>query len=318
MTSSRDPKEDGTSASVPASAAVGMVLGTVQLGMKYGIANRTGQPDLSTAIQIVAAAWAHGVRFYDTAQAYGASEEIMGIALREAGAGDAALVISKLKGGLDLTQAGVVRQSVESSLARLQLQRLWGLMLHDEQALDGWSGPAGRAMEAVKAEGQVEHLGVSVYSVERAEQAMLIDAVDIIQVPANVFDRRFARVDYFGRAARLGKAVFVRSVYLQGLALMEQPLAGCLPPHAAEAIGALRTHCGNLGVSVQKFVLDYVRSGASQARVVVGAENVAQVTENCRLFKAEISDPACFAAWDEKWPVDYPDLVDPRRWPPGK
>lgn len=316
MMFSCDRQGDDTAGTMTGDGAVGMALGTAQLGMNYGIANLTGQPDLSTAVQIVSAAWAHGVRYYDTAQAYGASEEILGIGLREAGADGVARIISKFKPGLDMTQAGLVQESIESSLARLQLQRLWGMMLHDEQDLDGWAGPAGRVLEAIKAEGRVEHLGVSVYSMERAEQALLIDAVDIIQVPANVFDRRFVRADYIGRASRLGKEVFVRSVYLQGLALLKQAVGNRSIPYAAEAIGALRTHCANLGVSVQKFMLDYVRFGASQAKIVLGAENVAQVTENCRLFKAESLDRACFVAWDEKWPVDHLDLVDPRRWPP--
>lgn len=318
MTPSRDAQSNDSADSNPGSGAVGMALGTVQLGMRYGIANRTGRPDLSTAVEIVAAAWRRGVRFYDTAQAYGASEEVLGIALQQAGAGGAAQVISKLKGDLDLTRADVVRQSIEETLSRLQMQRLWGLMLHDEQALDGWAGPVGQAMEAVKAGGYTEHLGVSVYSVERAEQALRIDSIDIIQVPANVFDRRFARVDYFGRASGLGKAVFVRSVYLQGLALLSELRPDHSIPHAAEAIAALQTHCDTLGVPVQKFAIDYVRAGAAHARIVVGAENVEQVTENCRLFESECLSSAAFAAWDGKWPVDHPDLIDPRRWPAFK
>lgn len=315
MTPSRYSQANDSADSTPGSGAIGMALGTVQLGMPYGIANLSGKPNLATATEIVAAAWGRGVRFYDTAQAYGASEEVLGIALHQAGAGGAAQVISKLKGDLDLTQAGTVRQSIEASLTRLQLQRLWGLMLHDEQALDGWPGPAGRAMEAVKAGGYAQHLGVSVYSMERAEQALLIDSIDIIQVPTNVFDRRLMRVDYFRRAAILGKVVFVRSVYLQGLALLQELGVGRSIPQAAEAIAALRRHCAGLGVPVQKFAIDYVRAGAAGARIVIGAENVEQVIENCRLFESEQLDPAAFAAWDEKWPVDHPDLVDPRHWP---
>ena len=39
-----------------------LVLGTAQLGMPYGIANRSGQPDASQARAIVEAAWEAGIR----------------------------------------------------------------------------------------------------------------------------------------------------------------------------------------------------------------------------------------------------------------
>jgi aryl-alcohol dehydrogenase-like predicted oxidoreductase len=225
-------------------------------------------------------------------------------------------VISKLKGGLDLANAAMVKDSVIASLSRLQLRSLWGLMLHDEEALAGWTGALGQGMKAAKAEGLVRHLGVSVYSVERAEQALQLDSIDIIQVPTNVFDRRLTRVDYFRRAAGLGKTVFVRSIYLQGLALLQDPTAAGAIPHAAAAIATLQQHCAELGVTVQKFAIDFVRRVAgAAARIVIGAESVDQTLENCGLFAGKPLEATALEAWNKKWPQDYPELVDPRLWP---
>ena len=48
-----------------------LVLGTAQLGMNYGIANTSGQPDFPTIKSIIQNAWNNGIQEFDTAQAYG-------------------------------------------------------------------------------------------------------------------------------------------------------------------------------------------------------------------------------------------------------
>jgi spore coat polysaccharide biosynthesis protein SpsF len=59
--------------------AVGqMTLGTAQLGLEYGVANRTGKPNRETAAGMVRDAIAHGVTTLDTARAYGDAEEVLG------------------------------------------------------------------------------------------------------------------------------------------------------------------------------------------------------------------------------------------------
>jgi len=53
-----------------------LVLGTAQLGLPYGIANQTGQPDQVVATAIIREAWNQGIREFDTAQGYGDSEQV--------------------------------------------------------------------------------------------------------------------------------------------------------------------------------------------------------------------------------------------------
>ena len=53
-----------------------LVLGTAQIGMQYGIANTTGQPDLVKAKAIIRDAWNGGIREFDSAQGYGEIEKI--------------------------------------------------------------------------------------------------------------------------------------------------------------------------------------------------------------------------------------------------
>ena len=55
-----------------------MALGTVQLGIEYGAANKTGMPTEEEAIAMIRTAAERGVMSLDTARAYGLSEHRIG------------------------------------------------------------------------------------------------------------------------------------------------------------------------------------------------------------------------------------------------
>ena len=69
------------------------MLGTVQLGLNYGMANTTGKPSEEKAREILNAAYESGVTVLDTAAAYGTSEEVVGNYLK-AGNSEAALALA--------------------------------------------------------------------------------------------------------------------------------------------------------------------------------------------------------------------------------
>ncbi len=58
-----------------------LVLGSVQLGLPYGAANRTGQPSRPAALRLVHRAADAGISSFDTARAYGEAEDRLGEAL---------------------------------------------------------------------------------------------------------------------------------------------------------------------------------------------------------------------------------------------
>ena len=58
-----------------------LTLGTAQLGMQYGVTNRTGQPSRELGVEMVRRAIAHGVTTLDTARGYGEAEKVLGAAL---------------------------------------------------------------------------------------------------------------------------------------------------------------------------------------------------------------------------------------------
>ncbi len=291
-----------------------MALGTAQLGMQYGVANVAGKPTPEVARDIVGAAWDAGIRFFDTAQAYENSETVLGAALSQHEAGTAKLV-TKLAPELGDTSASLIRASLVASCARLGVPRLWAILLHSESQLDQWSGYLGATLRDLRSAGLTSHLGVSIYSTSRALQALDLPDLTVVQVPANIFDRRMERAGVFRRAQELGKHVFVRSVYLQGLAAMEPEKLPHRLAFARPALNAYEEHCCATGGARDAFAVSYMRRKAPAATLVVGAETTAQVRRNIELAAAPPLDVDVVEAWDRRWPSDIAELIDPSRWP---
>ena len=122
------------------------VLGTAQLGMPYGIANRSGQPDLHAAEEIIKTAWDNSIREFDTAQAYGESETVLGYCLHQLGIVEQAHIITKFSPDLDHLDRKRLSDSLKLSLDRLSCPKLGCIMLHKEAHLDLWNQGLGEIL----------------------------------------------------------------------------------------------------------------------------------------------------------------------------
>lgn len=284
------------------------MLGTAQLGQRYGIANRTGQPDATTARAIVAAAWEHGIRGFDTAPDYGDAERVLGVALSAVGGAADARVLTKFAHTDSTDYNGLIR-SVEESRERLGVPRLDGVLVR-RKLLDAWDAIA-PALRVLMHAGTVGRVGVSVYTPEEALRALMVDDVSFVQLPTSIIDRRFLTAGVFDRARALGKGVVVRSVLLQGLCTMAPDVAPHLPG-AREALTGIQRASEALGVPPLVLALAYVRERCPDADVLIGAEHPAQVAE-CATLWGQQTVP-CADTIERYVPAGSQDLVDPTRW----
>lgn len=126
-------------------SAAKLVLGTVQLGAPYGVANKTGMPDEDEAAALIRCAIDAGVMALDTARGYGESETRIGNALQ--GLDFAGEVITKLRppeGFAKETKVeevrAFVRSDIEASCKALRIETLDCVLLHRARHLTEWDG----------------------------------------------------------------------------------------------------------------------------------------------------------------------------------
>lgn len=202
-----------------------IALGTVQFGLPYGIANQTGQVARSEAKAMLQLAAANSIDTLDTAIAYGESETRLG----EAGV-QSFNVVTKLPAipASCHDVNGWVREQVGLSLCRLDLTRVYGLLLHRSDDLLGNNGAMlWHALEELRDVDLVQKIGVSVYAPSEIEAVTSLYKVDLVQAPFNIVDRRLSTSGWLDRLKSKGVEVHTRSAFLQGLLLMSRT---AIPP----------------------------------------------------------------------------------------
>jgi aryl-alcohol dehydrogenase-like predicted oxidoreductase len=290
-----------------------LVLGTAQLGMPYGIANKSGKPDFSSALSIIQAAWESGITEFDTAQAYGDSEQILGRIFAELGIVQEARVITKLRSMQTFGEGSHLHQSVEESLKRLKVSKLECLLLHREDMLDMLDDGLKESLLTLVQRGYVRYLGVSVYSPDRAIQALGDDLFNVIQIPANVLDRRFHRAGVFEIAEKRDRRIYIRSAFLQGLVLMNgedvpKKMASMKPVLAKLDRLALQYR-----LSRQAIALLYLRDQFVNAKVIFGAEVPEQVLQNTRCWQSKAPEGIILDLIDAFPELDE-SILNPAKW----
>lgn len=289
-----------------------MMLGTVQFGLHYGIANKDGQPSIERVKGILMAAAKEGVNTLDTAAAYGSSEEVLGQALSETGLADRFRIITKIPifpTDFDEKKAEMlIRENLRESLRRLRRVKVAAVLVHNEQNI-----PFFPILERVAAEGFADGVGLSLDSLDSlTKYRETIERVKFIQLPSNLLDRRFdALID---SAPSRGTAIFTRSACLQGLLLM--PTVD-FPDHLRELIPwrqRLEKIAADADISLKELCFRYLISLSGVTSVVFGVDNREQVLENVRFAKNGPLDPSVVTAVRTVIPLLEERLIRPFLW----
>jgi len=242
-----------------------LVLGSVQFGMHYGISNQDGSPENEELNQILDFANQIGVQIIDTASAYGSAEERLGIASKQF------KIVSKIRPG---TAATDVQEELESSLNRLEQEQLYGLLLHsfDDYQKDQsiWA-----ALKEMKAQGKVERIGFSLYKPEQLKEVMENGHIpDLIQVPFNLYDRRFQALSELITRNKI--EVHVRSAFLQGLFFFEaDQLPGYFDP-ITQKQEKFRKLC-TTNTKVISTAINFILSQHWVSKVLVGVNSTGEL-----------------------------------------
>jgi aryl-alcohol dehydrogenase-like predicted oxidoreductase len=290
-----------------------LALGTVQFGLRYGVANTSGQPAETEVAEILRHAAGVGVKVLDTACLYGDSEAVLGRCL-PAGHGFRIVTKTPKFSGIDgASAAAALKASFSGSCERLRLPRLYGLLAHDATDLLGTAGDAiWQAMQELQAEQRVTRIGASVYNGGQINALLQRYPIDLVQLPLSVLDQRLIQSGHLDRLAERNIEVHVRSVFLQGALLMSPDR---LPLHLAglrPCLEQISVRAAGLGISPLQAALRFVSGLKQVAAVVCGVDSLAQFDQLAAALKQpevalSIEDAAACACNDIR-------LLDPSQW----
>lgn len=282
---------------------------------------------------VMEAAWAGGVRHYDTAPLYGLglAETRLNPFLRERPR-DAYVLASKVGrlltvvppdrregigkwfdvpsrlGVYDYGYDGVMR-SVEFSLERLGVDRIDILHAHDldvwthgsQEALDRWlqqfvSG-GHRALHELRAQGVIRAIGLGINEWETAQWLAERADLDVILLAGRytLLEQAAAR-SFLPVAQARGIGVIIGGPYNSGL------LAGkefynydAVPPEMAERVRRLRAVCDSHGVRLLDAAFRFPLRHPAVVSVIPGSQSLAEMEDNLRAATSTLPE----ALWSD-------------------
>lgn len=293
-----------------------MVLGTVQLGLDYGINNFKGKSSRSESLAILERAYEQGIRVFDTAFGYGDAEEIIGEFILARKLGDQVQIISKLEPncvpGNNENVLTIIENGLRASLRRIGREFIDGYLLHTSPYI--FREEIVNALHQCKVKGLVKNIGVSIYEEAEALAAAKSPLIDYIQIPYSVFDQRLNQTDFFRIAKANGKKVFARTAFLQGLIFMAEEK---IPERLSEIKKHLRILDGIIqryGLSRLQAALLFPLSKPEIAHVVFGVDTIEQLSNDIDAVSTLAPNPECVAELQEHFSHMEKSLVFPSLW----
>lgn len=283
-----------------------LALGTVQFGLNYGIANPHGQVSFDETEVILDHARKSGIHTLDTAIAYGNSEQRLGVI----GIQDWR-VVSKLPAIPEGCRAidHWVMNAVQGSLERLRIKRLYGLLLHRPQQLMEQDGDQIYcALQKLKDDHLVQKVGVSVYAPEELDALCSRYVFDLVQAPFNLIDQRLVNIGWLSRSSCLGMELHVRSVFLQGLLLMDPNDRPRQFDRWSPTWSKYQAWLGQTGLTPVQACIRFAGSFDEIHRIVVGVDSLYQLKEILQAAAGSLPEvPQELQSFD-------PDLINPSHW----
>jgi aryl-alcohol dehydrogenase-like predicted oxidoreductase len=284
-----------------------LALGSVQFGMRYGVANFQGRVSFDDARIIIQRAQLLGMDTLDTAINYGDSEYVLG----QLGI-DTWKTITKLPAVPNDCQDVVnwVHNQIGQSMVRLSINKFYGVLLHQPGQLLGSKGhKLLTALKDIKAKGITQKIGVSVYNSFELDMLFDVFEPDIVQAPLNILDREFLESGWATRLHSAGVEVHTRSVFLQGLLLMhpsQRPEK--LSTRWSDVWGVWDLWLERSGLTALQACLRYVNNVSEIDRVIVGVDSIDQLNQVVEATPGELESLPNFKKLKDS------RLINPSSW----
>jgi len=281
-----------------------LVIGSAQLGMKYGLFNN--KPiSIKEFKKIEKLVFKSNINFIDTAISYGDSENIIGNSkLKNLN------IITKIKlpEKKDIYIKDWVSKEISKSLNRLKIKNIYGVLIHDYRDLLGKNGKIYLlSLQELKKKKIIKKIGISIYSPQEIKNIWKFWKPDLVQVPFNPLDNRILDSGWVDTLKKFKVKIFVRSVFLQGLLINEGQIFR-MKRNYIILLNKFKNWCYKNNISLLQGCLHFVKQFKKIDYLVIGFDNYNQLKEIIDVFKKkQIIIPRNFS-------TNKKNLIDPRKW----
>ena len=190
-----------------------IILGTAQFGMRYGVANKKGKIKYNEIHKILNFLKNNNFNYLDTARAYELSESEIGkyflktkkkfnIITKYSFKNNGSIInqFEKTRNNLNYTPSIILAHNYKDYLSE---------QFHEE-------------IKILKKRYSIKKIGVSLYNVNEIYKVLKFKKPDIVQIPLNIFDKRFLDKKILKLLKNKSIKIFARSIFLQGLLFKDE------------------------------------------------------------------------------------------------
>ena len=283
-----------------------LILGTVQMGLPYGINNTIGKVSLEHSLEILKYAFDNGLRVLDTAEAYGNAHDVIG-SFHKNQPSTVFEIITKLPHQFDAN----IKDKVNQYLTELGVNYLHALLFHSfssyKENRDNF-----KVLTQLQASGKIKHIGVSVYTNQEIEEVLLDEDVNIIQLPFNLFDNSNLRGNILEKAKAKGKIIHTRSALLQGLFFKAIDSDNQTVQSLKNEMIQLAHISKNSKKPIVQLAINYCLQQATIDNVLIGVDSKQQLSDNLDALSHRINDEIIEEI--NKIQVANTNLLNPSLW----
>jgi len=281
-----------------------LALGTVQFGKNYGLVDgkKIKHYEFKKIEKLILRSH---IKFIDTGINYGNSEKIIGNSnLNKLN------IITKIK--LPKKNINVdkwVKKKIYSSLKKLKVNQIYGVLIHDYKDLFGARGKKYlKYLYDLKDKKIIQKIGVSIYSPNDLKKIWSFWKPEIVQIPLNVLDQRFLKSKLIVTLKKFKTLIFVRSCFLQGL-LLSDYRSNPRFKKFYKILDKFSNWCKLNNISRLQACVNFIKKNKNIDYLVVGFNNCSQFKEILKSFQNNkiTKIPDIFI-------TNELNLIDPRRW----
>ena len=280
-------------------------IGAANFGKKYGLSNfRIRKNQIKKIFNFIEK---NKIDLIDTAKNYKNSEKIVGEQKKYT-----KKIVTKifLKKTNDINNFLI--EEIRNSLLKLNKKKIYGVLIHNIEILDVIDKEKlYQALKYLKKKRLIKKVGFSIYELRDLKYFKKQFIPDIIQVPMNIFDRRFCNKAFVDYVRSNNIEVHVRSCFLQGLLINYKNIKKFKKfKKWNNLFKKLDIFCKKKLINRMEASILFIRNNHFIKYVVIGIENVDQL----KMIHAILNCQLKISNFPKNIKSNNLELIDPRKW----
>ena len=260
-----------------------IIIGTAQFGKKYSISSNNAVNYIE-ARRILMKAYKHKIDHLDTAVNYTKAYNL----LKKVNLSNWN-IITKFP-NLNSIKNSKIQYNIyaDKILKDFKINKIKCVHFHDINQLFSKNGDQlFRILKDLKDKKIIKQIGASVYFPKDVDRLLKNYNFDVIQCPVNIFDRDFIIKKTLKKLKKRNIEVHVRSIFLQGLLLMEKEK---LPKYFEKWTNEFvkwNQYLSENNVTALEACISFIRQQKDIDKVIIGVDSVIQLNNILNTFKSK-------------------------------